>query len=446
MRKSGTIRISLYHGIAIAAAVLSFGVLGMTFKVTKHLLDLTKTMQAMVTDMPEQPIIEANTTKASIAFQPKTWADDRGNVPHAIIIQNKSTSSNKSTLSMSACLIVMDDNHFLVEWLAYHYQVLPLRRLIVAVDPNSQTSPLEILNRYSNRSLMNVTVWHDPDYLGEKLIQALDSHNLTEPGWKGLDRFKLRQRKFIVECLKRLKDEDRGWVYMADTDEFVVPNVHVKPSSRIANVTFHPTVVATLQDDRNQDMNEYMTTPCQPMRRLKMGTRETSIEHLSNPIPPQLDINQSNLLTFRYRYPEPMDSDRKRLRQKCMIDLSRVRRKQIVYSDKISPHRLLLNVCPKTVNFVTHDISPFVMYHYAGTWEQIVYRRGYDMAKIVWDEISRFDTWKDDTPQLWLPRLVQQLGPELVKTLLEGTGNNTPLKLKAVWTTHHQHSAKPPTK
>lgn len=41
----------------------------------------------------------------------------------------------------AACLLIMDDNHFLIEWLAFHYYVLRLRYLIVAVDPRSTTTP-----------------------------------------------------------------------------------------------------------------------------------------------------------------------------------------------------------------------------------------------------------------------------------------------------------------
>jgi hypothetical protein len=66
--------------------------------------------------------------------------------------------------SFAACLLIMDDNHFLVEWLAYHYQFMPLRRLIVAVDPKSKTSPADILNRYSSRGLINISIWNDSDF------------------------------------------------------------------------------------------------------------------------------------------------------------------------------------------------------------------------------------------------------------------------------------------
>ena len=63
----------------------------------------------------------------------------------------------------SACLLIKDNNIILPEWLAYHYTVLPLRRLIVAVDPTSKTDPRYIFDQYKSIG-MNVTVWTDDDY------------------------------------------------------------------------------------------------------------------------------------------------------------------------------------------------------------------------------------------------------------------------------------------
>ena len=59
-----------------------------------------------------------------------------------------------------------NDNHFLTEWRACHYQVsvASLRRLIIAVDPSARTSPTKIWNRYRLRNLMTITLWSDEDY------------------------------------------------------------------------------------------------------------------------------------------------------------------------------------------------------------------------------------------------------------------------------------------
>mmetsp|Transcript_38845 Transcript_38845/g.94042 ORF Transcript_38845/g.94042 Transcript_38845/m.94042 type:complete len:82 (+) Transcript_38845:465-710(+) len=65
----------------------------------------------------------------------------------------KTTTTNPDSDSFSACLLIMDDNHYLIEWLAYHYQVMPLRRLIVLSDPKSRTTPLPILERWNGLDL-----------------------------------------------------------------------------------------------------------------------------------------------------------------------------------------------------------------------------------------------------------------------------------------------------
>ena len=59
---------------------------------------------------------------------------------------------NDTNNSMSACLLIMDDTIKLTEWIAYHYTVLPLSHLIVAIDPASVlTSEIQhILSLWEN--------------------------------------------------------------------------------------------------------------------------------------------------------------------------------------------------------------------------------------------------------------------------------------------------------
>ena len=71
--------------------------------------------------------------------------------------------------TFAGCLQIMDDNHFLIEWLAYHYHVMPLRYLIVAIDPGSKTSPLPIFKRYKDRKLMTISVWNDTMFMPAKI-------------------------------------------------------------------------------------------------------------------------------------------------------------------------------------------------------------------------------------------------------------------------------------
>jgi hypothetical protein len=110
-------------------------------------------------------------------------------------------STQNSSTFMSSCLLWMDDNHYLVEWLAYHYTVLPLRRLIICIDPQSQTSPLSILERYSSRGLMNITIWYEDDLFPEEIRNQ--SQNVLDPvRW-----FLRRQNNCYLQCMKTLKED-----------------------------------------------------------------------------------------------------------------------------------------------------------------------------------------------------------------------------------------------
>jgi hypothetical protein len=70
--------------------------------------------------------------------------------------------------SFSACLLIMDDNHRLSEWIGYHYFAMRLRYLVVAVDPHSKASPSRILDRWRDR--MTVVEWTDSNFTDNSLI------------------------------------------------------------------------------------------------------------------------------------------------------------------------------------------------------------------------------------------------------------------------------------
>jgi len=92
----------------------------------------------------------------------------------------------------------MDDNHWLIEWLAYHYYAVPLTHLIVAVDPESRTSPESILSRY--RDKIKIEVWHDADIIVPRsMIEAARRVRFS------VRRHRLRQAYFYQKCMKHHK-------------------------------------------------------------------------------------------------------------------------------------------------------------------------------------------------------------------------------------------------
>jgi hypothetical protein len=175
----------------------------------------------------------------------------------------------------SACLLISEDNHYLIEWLAYHYWFLPLRRLIVAVDPASRTSPHAILNRYASRGLMEITLWNDTDVFGPQTSNGTHDTTVTTPinnirrlGADGagagpdvsfrsaaasslldqvvkippknpLLRHRLRQSLVFSKCVAQLRLEQeqehhhRTWVALLDTDEYITVHSGANEEYRI---------------------------------------------------------------------------------------------------------------------------------------------------------------------------------------------------------------------
>jgi hypothetical protein len=91
--------------------------------------------------------------------------DHRAHPEHAnetlqVVVDTSSLSGNLTTTrGVAAALLIKDDNYWLIEWLAYHYHVLPLQHLVAAIDPNLKTSPRKILDSW--KGLMQIDIWEE---------------------------------------------------------------------------------------------------------------------------------------------------------------------------------------------------------------------------------------------------------------------------------------------
>lgn len=193
------------------------------------------------------------------------------------------------------CLLIKDDNDILSEWVAYHYHVFQMRRLIVAVDPDSKTSPLDVLEAWGPEKGyfdLDFTIWNDedytPDYFHSKSAdysklpnsvkssvflvnpsEKLNSDQLNDPilrtdwhkntTWVAenqeqvrkevfkINNHRFRQKNFVSECFRQIKEEQptssaswfspkpMSWVVHIDTDEYLVPNPWI--ASYVSNET-----------------------------------------------------------------------------------------------------------------------------------------------------------------------------------------------------------------
>ena len=140
--------------------------------------------------------------------------------------ENNEEYRNNNGNYFRGCILWSDDNTYLVEWLAYHYHFLPLKRLIVGIDPkynlssspdnnsyqNSSTSssntrlPSHIFDRYRKNGLMNITEIYNPNIYHPIEIQQEYRNN---PNKSSVDLFRSRQRHFYKYCMQTLIKEEQ---------------------------------------------------------------------------------------------------------------------------------------------------------------------------------------------------------------------------------------------
>ena len=284
---------------------------------------------------------------------------DRSGRSHRV---SATTSKTIESDSFSSCLLTMDDNHFLMEWLAYHYHALPLRRLIVAVDPNSKTSPSFIFDRWRKHGMI-IQEWNDTDFMtDDEKVKAVRKGKHSP----GTNVHRQRQRSFYAKCLTTLKKENRTWTTLTDTDEYLVLNSYTQRHA--IDVERPGSIAKFLNADNNTETINSQQPPCLMLPRLTYGSMESKAEQVSKDIPAV--FNGSDFVTQRFRKHGPLRMVHGLA--KTIIDLSRVDANHI--SIHQSPHRPIFHYCPKNLLRIKVPQSSLVVRHYVGTWEQFSFR------------------------------------------------------------------------
>ena len=200
--------------------------------------------------------------------------------------------------AFAACILIKDDNHWLIEWLAYHYHTMPLRYLIVAVDPTSKTTPRPILKRWSDSKLMNIFVWNDTKFMPTKIkAKAAAFDNNTE-----LMYHRVRQNNFYFKCMRTFKQRNRAWLMLVDTDEYIVTNY---ASGLYHNLTKHipiqePGNVLKFIKQHHSITGENHT--CSYMPRYMFGVEESTDEVVQRHLPVGSGLDGNDFVTQRFVY------------------------------------------------------------------------------------------------------------------------------------------------
>jgi hypothetical protein len=190
---------------------------------------------------------------------------------------------NHHPFEFAACLIIKDNNQILPEWLAYHYTVLPLRRLIVAVDPFSKTSPETILEQFRKIG-MNITLWTDKDYFPKDI-----KYWQVPPGPERTFHAHIqREQTFNSQCLNNLRAENNSsnstnhtWVALISSDEFIIFNYY-HPNEGVPHRCVSQNETAVHDYDCYRTFLQDLKTGVSPRARLPSLRNKTVAHWISN--------------------------------------------------------------------------------------------------------------------------------------------------------------------
>ena len=235
---------------------------------------------------------------------------------------------------VSACLLFNDDNHMLIEWLAYHYYAVGLRSVVVAVDPMSHESPKDILDRW-RPWLDNVAVWDDPDYGFEP-----DTAKVNGTIADKTNVHRSRQPFFYRKCTEYLKSLDQTITLYHDVDEFIAINEEVIPDAqnRMSRPNGVLDLLSELQSSREDD---YYRTPCLLLPRLLFSAVESDAGQVRNGVPSLFDA--SRFMTLRWRHHNALRDKKNNGQPKSMMNVQLADPAKHVFHT----HRVVEELCPR---------------------------------------------------------------------------------------------------
>lgn len=371
---------------------------------------------------------------------------------HSLLFQNNSSVANKKDypFTFSACLLVKDDIRILPEWLAYHYTVMPLRQLIVAIDPLSLTSPRYILEKFVKELPgMNITIWEDDDFRTNITVPNRGKPARPQDSVERIhEAHRYRQLLFYQKCLMELQKRNFSWTMLVDTDEYIVFN-NYHENEGIHNSSRHKEVYnkmlsgehlrANLPEVGKVTIAEYIahnqgTTddslwtiyPCINMPRLYFSSKESATEEIMSQVPQGFDPLAFHTLRFRYH-----QHPRSKLSAgKSIVDASRYN-----YSWPKSVHKIMPHGCHDK-NFPNYLQSPLRVHHYIGPLEFFLRKgqtmRGVENYKKRSDFVS--GNYTNDDLRGWLKQFVSMVGNDTAVDLTER------LKMWAI--THYSNTLK----
>jgi len=341
----------------------------------------------------------------------------------------------------SGCLVLKDDNDRLPEWLAYHWLVLPLKYLIIAIDPTGTTTPEKIIHPWKTLDKgMEIVLWNDVDY-NHSIDEELDEKH----------QHRQRQKHFLAKCMLHHKERNRSWVAIVDPDEFITYNTIIDDDPhpylhydsidldriipKYDDLEYRNEMYAmreraaeslakgqTLFDFINEakDTEPWISEICYLMPRLFFSAVESQPHELTEANVEQYGFNLMNYSTLRFFKHASKGGWIGNHFGKVIVDLSRIKTAQIT-KNMTNIHQPVPSEC-HSFPFRPYETGIFRVQHYIGSWEAYSGKNDSRRSKERFELFDSVNEGSDYQLQSWLVKLVEKIGVAKSKELLEHTG------------------------
>ena len=301
---------------------------------------------------------------------------------------------SSTKMEFSACLLTKDDNDILNEWIAYHYHVIGLRYMIVAIDAKSSTSPTALLDKWRDFG-MTIEEWKDEMFMPDiyfqkayhlqprlvkikknkhKWLEGIDDPEVHKQYYNTIQDHRFRQITFLSECTKKLREKNRSWMVHIDTDEYIVINPKLRELHKFEGKipipkSVEPSIVPRLLNEMVVQNWDTINYPCMSLPRLLFG----SIEDDKKPHVPT-GFNVSRFESLRWKYHAEFQDGALNKQPKVIMDVSAIPDddKMLTEGRVFSIHRPSQFLCRTQGQMYFEDVDyfPFSVNHYLGTFER----------------------------------------------------------------------------
>jgi hypothetical protein len=330
--------------------------------------------------------------------------------------------------SFGACALVLNQNHRITEWIAYHYFALPMRTLIVAYDPKSTQRATALLHRW--RTVIDIVEWEEDDYLPAKWSDGIT----RQTSWaKPVESviYENRQIYFMQQCTLAMEVKNISRVIHHDVDEYL--RIHSKVVQGYD--TTRPGHITEFLNQKNNNLSDIVpgwshNASCWVFHRLLFTPMREDSSTERQSIYTAIDfpwVRPVHFETLRYRYRNArIQQTGKGILQLNHIPSTVLFRRENFFDKWLKVHNPLgRSLCQGPWPLSS---SPLILNHYTGNYEAYLYAAQWDPRFQDRTEWERRTAPGKGVPRLedgitnWVAAFVAWLSEPVARVLLSDAG------------------------